>query len=473
VERYTDTVEGRAPRVEAARKVARAAAAVVGLLLLAYAISILVVRLDVYFAVLAGVAGAAALVLTVRFELGILMYLLVAPFITGQSPSVLGPEASSSAGVMPSEAGLVFLCLLWAASQAFGRGIRLVRTRLNLPILVFFIVAASSMAVAAYTWDLSVERQSKQSLYELTEVGLWLLCPAAFFLAANGIRRREWLPALFWPVVTLGLYAAACQVAGVEMPLRVVRSGFLIAFAIVMTAARLLIGKEKPAAKVGLALLLVVLFASALWDRTWVSGWGAAILGFMLVVIFHSRRLFAALAVIILFVTFVYPGFYYSIYYQSAEEGDLDRLAMWRDSVNMAVRTNPVLGIGPASYVAYSKQYASVWHGRGTYSTAHSDYAQMIAELGALGLAAFLWLVAAGVATGLDAIRRTRSDIRWLAVGATAVFASIAVTSLIGDYLLPSRVNGGIWSFGTSVFPWLLLGGAVAAREEEPAPVES
>ena len=193
------------------RKVTRAGSAIAGLLLLAYVLSMLVVRMDVYFAVLAGLAVAAALVLSLKFELGLLLYLFIAPFVTGQSPAVLGAESTYKAGIMPSQLGIVLLCLFWAASQTPGNGLRLVKTKINLPILVFFIAAAASMAAAAFTWDPKVQRYDKQFLYQLTEVGLWLLCPAAFFLAANGIKRREWLARLFWPVAILGLYAGRSE----------------------------------------------------------------------------------------------------------------------------------------------------------------------------------------------------------------------------------------------------------------------
>jgi O-antigen ligase len=129
----------------------------------------------------------------------------------------------------------------------------------------------------------------------------------------------------------------------------------------------------------------------------------------------------------------------------------------------MADSVNPMLGIGPSNYVAYSRKYATVWYGEETYQYAHSNYAQMIAEIGWLGFIVFLWLIFAGIRTGIRSVRKVSRDIRWFTIGSTAIFIGIAFSSLVGDYLLPSRTNGGLNSFGTSVFVWLLLGASVSA----------
>jgi hypothetical protein len=62
----------------------------------------------------------------------------------------------------------------------------------------------------------------------------------------------------------------------------------------------------------------------------------------------------------------------------------------------------------------------------------------------------------------IESIKQVKRRVKWFSVGATAVFGSVVVTSLVGDYIFPSRVNGAVWSFGTSAYPWLLLGATVA-----------
>ncbi|MBI2843220.1 MAG: O-antigen ligase family protein [Armatimonadetes bacterium] len=467
MERFAETTTVETTWIEGAITTAsrwlRLIFAISALLMLSYAVSMFVLEMDLYYAVLAAIAVAVAILLSRKFELGLVIFCLIAPFDDFDSPAVLGAEASYQAGIMPSEAGLVLLCLFWIGSQVLGSDIRLIRTRLDIPILTFFGVAVASVAASYFIWDSEVNRYDNPILFQVAEIGIWVLCVAAYFLPANSFKSRAWIAAVYWPIAAVGLYVSFHQFSGLEMPWSIAHSTFMISFAATLTAAKLLFGRTTGSAKLGYLVLLCVYLFAAMWNRGWVSGWFAAWLGVAAVTLVYSRRMFVVFALIALVVLFIFPGVYNSVYDESRQEGDLDRIGLWGDAVGMAARTNPLLGIGPGDYLAYARRYGTIWYGDRTYTTAHSNYAQLIAELGLLGIAAFLWIVVAGIKTGAETIRKSRSDLKWLAVGATAVFASMAVTSLVGDYLFPSRVNGGIWTFGTSLFPWFLLGTAVAS----------
>jgi len=466
IDRHSGTIDGMNIKY-AARRIIRGLFALGGLLFVAYVLSVLVIRMDLYFAIVAGIIVIASIFLSRWFMLGIIIFATIAPFNIGNSPAVMGAEASYKAGVMPSQLGLFFLCAFWGIKRFFGDGIKLAKTRLNLPIAVFFSVAVLSAMSSYFIWDDDVSRYDKQFLYQVSEIGIWALCAVAFFLTASAMRDKRWIAALYWPLVIVGIYVTFFQVSGIGMPWTINRSTFITAFAATLTTARILYGKESAAGKIGLAVLLGIFILGSFWSRSWVSGWLTTGFGMMLVVFYYSRKLFAV-AVLLLMIGFtLYSAPVLTVYDESQAEGDMDRINLWVDAANMAMAVNPILGIGPADYLTYSRKYGSVWYGNTTYTTAHSDYAQMIAELGLFGIIAFIWLIVAGIRTGFDAIRDGPVELRWFTVGATAIFAAIAVTSLVGDYLLPSRVNGGIWSFSTSVFPWLLLGAAAATVQPE------
>lgn len=461
--RLSGAIDGK----EAARKALGALFALGGILFTGYILSSLIIRMDVYFVAVVGIIVITSIILSQWFALGIILFALIAPFNTGNSPAVLGAEASYRAGVMPSQLGLVFLCGYWGITKFFGGGIKIARSRLNIPLAVFFSVAIASMASSYVIWDDGVHRYDKQLLYQVSEIGIWGLCVAAFFLTASSMKDRRWIGALYWPIAIAGIYAAFFQVSGMEPPWSINRSTFITAFAAILTTARVVLGKESAWGKIGLAVLLGIFLLGSFWSRSWVSGWLTASLGIMIVVLFYSRRMFVVTAIVLLLAMSIQPAAINTVYSESHAEGDMDRVDLWVDAARMASSVNPVLGIGPSDYLAYSRKYGSVWYGNTTYTTAHSDYAQVIAELGLFGIIAFLWLVIAGIRTGLDTVHKGPRELKWLTVGATAIFAAIAVTSLVGDYLLPSRVNGGIWSFGTSIFPWLLLGAAVATVQPQ------
>lgn len=439
--------------------------AIAGILLIAYITAMVVVKYDIYYAIALSVVVTVGIILSKKFELGIFLLFVVAPFNRGGTPDVVN-SANMSTGIPPNAIALVFLTAFYVLMSVLRGKLTLVKTRLTVPIIVFIGVAALSVIAATYLWDPGVKRYDKQLLYQISEIGLWALCFVAFFITSNAVKNKAWLSALFWPVVLIALYVGILTLANIPLPFKISRNLFIESFASILITARLFFGQDRPAGKFGLAMLGLLFLLVTFLGRSWVSGWATAVTGIMVILFLYSRKLFAGVAVAGLALVLLYPGFISSIYSESRQEGDLDRFTLWSDSAKMAIANNPVLGIGPADYIAYRHKYASVWYGYTTYTTAHSDYAQIIAELGLLGIAAFLWLIVAGVRTGLDSAKKSPKGLKWLAVGGTAVFAAIAVTSLFGDYLLPSRVNGGIWSFGTSIFPWLLLGTAVAAGRQ-------
>lgn len=433
----------------------------VGILLLSYTISMIVMRLSPPYAILAGGAVIAALVLSMKFELGLLFYVLICALQPSGEQGMRGATMNVGFGIVPL-AILGVLCLFWLVAKTFRDEPKVEKTRLSPASLWFFIVAGASVAATLVIWNQNVRANQFGLLVNFAEVMLWVLCVAAFYVTANCTTNKKWLTAIFWLVVILASYFSVFQMAGRMQPLAMPRGTFIVAYAAILCVARVIFGTESRAAKTGYAFLALLFLANTVWDPTWVSGWLAAGLGAGFVILFYSRKIFVVATIIVLFAMLVYPGFIHSIYDQSRQEGDMDRANLWTDAVRMAVASNPMLGVGPGNYRTYNREFSSIWYGNRTYTTAHSDFAQMIGEIGLFGIVMFLWLIVAGIRTGVDSAKRSASNTKWLSIGATAIFASIAVTSLVGDYLLPSRINGGIATFGTSVLPWILLGAAVA-----------
>jgi len=206
-----------------------------------------------------------------------------------------------------------------------------------------------------------------------------------------------------------------------------------------------------------------VFLYAAISDMAWLSGLIASMTVVLVVTWYRSKALFAVVLSIILVALFVFPGIYYNIHNESAAGGDFDRFVIWADAFHMFMGVNPILGIGPGNYYPYVLYHNTIWFGQNTYTTAHSNYAQMAAELGLLGLGVFLWVIVGGLRLGIRAARMRLSEHRWLGIAATALFAGMAAASFFGDYLFPSRGNNGIANFGTTVYTWLIMGATAAA----------
>lgn len=426
-------------------------------------IAVFVTRLSAYYVAAGTAALVLGLVLVRNLQFGLLVYFCFAALAFGESPEVQSPHSEYSAGLMPSQVFLAFLAVLWLGRAAFAEGFRLVKSELNLPLAALGMVAVASLVAS------NLLRGTRELLFhqmliaQVAEVGLLGCSICAFFLAANTLRERKWLNRLFVPVVLLGLYFSAHRMFGFELPVPILWGGFLLAAAIAFVYARLLFGKLGRPQAIGLGLILAIMLYAAYNNLSWVSGWVAVTGAILVVSWYRSKALAALLVALTLLAIFVYPGIYQSVHEESEAGGDFDRFIIWQDAFRMFTAVNPVLGIGPGNYHPYIYYHSTLWFGGQTYTTAHSNYVQMASELGLIGLAVFIWVIVSGIRVGSRAARASPPDLRWLGVAATAILASIAVASLFGDYLFPSRGNSGIVTFGTTVYTWLIMGAAAAA----------
>ena len=413
------------------------------------------------------IAGTAALVLgfvLVRnLQLGMLAYFFVAALAFGESPGVQSPHSGYEAGLMPSEILLAFLAFLWVGRAVFAGRFKLVKSELNLPLAALGAVALASLVANNVLIGTRELLFHQMLLTQVAEVGLLGFSICAFFLAANTFKERKWIGGIFLPVVLLGLYYAAYRIIGFDFPIPMVWGSFLLAAAIAFVYARLLFDNLGRPRKLAFGFILLVMLCAAYKSLSWVSGW-VAITGAILVVSWYrSKALALTLVILTLIALFVYPGVYHSVRSESEIGGDFDRFVIWQDAFRMFAAVNPILGIGPGNYHPYVYYYNTLWFGGRTYTTAHSNYMQMAAELGLIGFAVFLWVIVSGIRAGNRIAKNSTSAFRWLGVAATAIFSAMAVSSLFGDYLFPSRGNNGIVNFSTTVYTWLIIGAAVAA----------
>ncbi len=122
----------------------------------------------------------------------------------------------------------------------------------------------------------------------------------------------------------------------------------------------------------------------------------------------------------------------------------------------------PVFGVGAGRYYALSDQYAAdSMPPRWRRENAHNNFLQIAAELGAVGILAFLGLLAAG-ALGIRKAVRARHGPDPLVAGAGAGAGAFLLTCLAGHPLLTSE----------TAYPfWIVLALAVAqARQALPPP---
>ncbi len=151
--------------------------------------------------------------------------------------------------------------------------------------------------------------------------------------------------------------------------------------------------------------------------------------------------------------------------------GRSGRDALTRDALWIWSR-HPVLGVGPGNSYAYMIKYSTI-------GTPHSQYLNLLVELGLVGLGLFLAFVTSTIAFGWRLFQYARgTPSEAFVVGWLASFVAMSAGALTGDFLLHSVRNSGLQLFSGFYIHWILLGVAVSVvRIEgvayEAAPAES
>ena len=132
------------------------------------------------------------------------------------------------------------------------------------------------------------------------------------------------------------------------------------------------------------------------------------------------------------------------------------RILAWEGTARMAF-AHPILGVGPGGF-----KFAFMRYAVGGYTeAAHENYLQIAAEQGFVGLAAFLWIIAAAILTARRALARAPDfGRRVLVIG--------ALSSLV-VFLAHSFLDYDYYIGAVGLVFWFLLGLIVHYAYDEPA----
>jgi O-antigen ligase len=127
-------------------------------------------------------------------------------------------------------------------------------------------------------------------------------------------------------------------------------------------------------------------------------------------------------------------------------------------------KVNPLFGLGFSNYYWYTPLFPI--RGWNVTFNSHSQFLDLIAQTGFLGLIAFFWLF---FVFGRLAWRLSKQlpdgFSRAYIYGMIAGIAAIMVAAFLGDWILPFVYNVGLNGFRSSILTWIFLGGVVCIEQ--------
>lgn len=427
---------------------------------------------------LAAPIGLAAILALLRQPLLGLIGLIVAALAIKVAINT-GTEVSLNAAAVL----VPLLFVIWLLNRTRDHNIRLVRSQVNLPLILFLLSGLLSIFIGNATWAPSVPKSGNFIIVQLAQWAMWAFSAIAFWLAGNTVKSVTWLRRL-----TICFIA----IAGLLAIVRVSPNGFdmlysTVTFAVdrapfwlLLTAlivGQLLFNRDIPA-RPRLALLAImgaVIMYSFGEEQERMANWVSVLsaVGVLIWLRFPRVRLIIGVAILLLIASGILFRFVYDFAGgdEKWDESGGSRLALIGSVVDLSMR-NPITGLGPAAYRAYGKT-TSLQYGRAFYASAwlssHNNYVDIFSQTGILGLGLFLWFMLQVFLLGMRLRKRyTDGFVGGYVNGMIAAWVGIMVIMAIGDWFLPFVYNIGFPGFQASVLVWMFLGGLIALDHIEP-----
>ena len=214
---------------------------------------------------------------------------------------------------------------------------------------------------------------------------------------------------------------------------------------------------------------LIMCFSRGVWLSVIIA------VGFMLMQlgkgVTHKKIMFIGAACLVLLVCLSLPGVYSSVVERISSTVDVNyasnraRLLRWGQATTMFLES-PILGKGYGAFaMLYEEDVALV----GSYIAqfqlgAHSEYLQIMAELGLVGLVAWIWLNLAFLRYGFRAIKRIEDGFfRSIIIGLMAAEISLMVHFIVNNLLNGDAIGVPFWG----IYGLLPAVVQIAEREKE------
>jgi hypothetical protein len=375
-----------------------------------------------------------------------------------------------------SPLNIVFLAIpmlmgLWLVAMVLDRRIQLVPSATNVPLVGLIVAISVSFIVGYLPWNVFAQLAPVRA--QIGGWGIFVFSAGAFWLMANRITSLRWLKRIVWLFVALGAIYIANRLLG-SGALRIGRlfsggavngSQFWIWLVALAAGQALFNNNLQRRWRVALSALVAASFLVSLTGdaRSWTSGWLPAALALGLLVWFRWPRASLLLAVALVGVGLLILPALRNLLINLNSYSILTRNAGFAIVLEI-IKSNPLLGVGPANYYYYTPLYPIL--GYYIQFNSHNQYVDIVAQTGLVGLLFFVWWALATAKVGWS-LRDKFTDgfARGYVSSGLAGLAGMLLAGALGDWFLPFVYNIGITGFRASVLGWLFLGGLVALEQ--------
>jgi O-antigen ligase len=381
-------------------------------------------------------------------------------FLGGMFVPFSGPSGLNAATLM-----VALMLGLWIADMlVIKRQVALIQSRIMLPVLGFLLISVLALGMGQIPWFVFA-RQAPLTA-QVGGFAIFIFSIGGMLLVAHLIQNVRWLEIMVWFYIGLCSLYILAQTVGFSFVDRLFHPGFTTGsmfwtWLIALTFSQIMYNSELQPRVRNLLIVVVLLtfYVAIIRNFEWKSGWVPAVVSVFVLLAIKYRKL------LIFSIPFVVIGIIY-ISMDLIAQDDYSwgtRLDAWKIIFEIA-RVNPILGLGFANYYWYSPLFPI--RGWSVSFNSHSQYVDLIAQTGYLGLLFFFWIfLTLGVLSWNLSKKLSSGFEKAYVYGALAGIVATLVAAFLGDWVLPFVYNLGLTGFRASILPWIFIGGVISIEQ--------
>lgn len=399
--------------------------------------------------------------------IGIILVLLQYPnlgfiliFLSGIFIKFTGP---SNTNVVVAVIGLMWV--LWILDMfVVKRRFEFVNSRALLPVFIFIGVSVVSFGMGQIPWFIFANQAPLTA--QAGGFAIFVLSAGALILAAHLIRDEQWLKIIVWTFINLGAIYIIARLLKISAIDRFYHIGFTAGamfwtWLVVLALSQAIFNNQlKVRARIFLIVLVILtMYVAFVQANDWKSGWVPPLVGIAVIMgIRFKKSVIFVIPVAILLVVYMTSKLIGSDEYSWGT-----RVDAWTIVLEIS-RVSPFLGMGFSNYYWYTPLFPI--RGWNVSFNSHSQYVDLIAQVGLVGLFCFLWIFLEIGRLGWRLANRLENGfVRSYAYGVLAGAVASLMAAFLVDWILPFVYNIGFNGFRSSIVMWIFFGGLIGLEQ--------
>lgn len=367
-------------------------------------------------------------------------------------------------GVNASVIGIILLIGLWVMDMlVVKREFSFYYVRTLRPVLYFAVISTVAFAAGQISW-FAFANQAPMTA-QAGGYAIYLLLPLVMLVTPNIIRDMRWLKIVFWTFIGLSMIYVVARTLELSIADLLFTNGYVANSMLWTWMAALLAGQViynhelKWGPRIFMVVcLLLVFYVAMVQQNDWKSGWVPPAVTVAALVGLRFKKL---TIVAIPFALAI--GIYLARDLISTDQYSWGtRVDAWIVVLNIS-RVSPLIGMGFANYYWYATEFSI--RGYHIKFNSHSQFVDLVAQTGVLGLLCFLWILfEVGLLAWNLTMRLKDGFARGYAYSVLVGVLGCLMAAFLVDWVLPFAYNIGMNGVRASVLPWLFFGGLLAVE---------